>query len=96
MLAKFPEFGYGPGVLQCGKSNPTGFDNAGAGAAAGRGITLITKTLRKAFPRWRKTASGPATKLVTSGSGGVWPGVDLDDTSALLDLMEGIEDRKPQ
>ena len=29
-------------------------------------------------------------ELPTSGSGGILPGIDLDDTSALLDKMEGF------
>ena len=31
----------------------------------------------------------PSVKLPTSGGGGVQPGVNLDDSSSLLDLMEG-------
>jgi hypothetical protein len=30
-------------------------------------------------------------KLITFGSGGLRPGVDLDDTAALIDLMEAGE-----
>ena len=39
-------------------------------------------------------------KVITYGTGGTFPGVDLDDTSALLDLMDELDDphrfqRKP-
>ncbi len=30
-------------------------------------------------------------KIITYGEGGVLPGVDLSDTSALLDIMDGID-----
>jgi len=30
--------------------------------------------------------------LLTHDGGGLQPGVDLDDTSALLDLMDGLDD----
>jgi len=41
--------------------------------------------------RRRRRPSMPAD-LVTYGTGGLQPGVDLDDTSALLDLMEAPDD----
>lgn len=31
-------------------------------------------------------------KINPSGKGGVFPGVDLDDSSALLDIMDGLRD----
>jgi len=31
-------------------------------------------------------------KVIAHGKGGVWPGVNLDDTSALLDRMDGFDD----
>ncbi len=39
----------------------------------------------------RKAASGrtrPKVELITFGEGGLRPGVDLDDTAALIELME--------
>jgi hypothetical protein len=44
------------------------------------------------FGRNRKKTSRRAIELTTSGSGGVFPGVDLDNTAALLDLMDGLDD----
>jgi hypothetical protein len=41
---------------------------------------------RRSAPRKRVT-----TKLITFGSGGLRPGVDLDDTAALIDHMEAGE-----
>lgn len=36
-------------------------------------------------PSWKKF------RVITSGKGGVYPGVNLDDTSSLLDIMDGIK-----
>jgi hypothetical protein len=55
---------------------------------------FIANTLRKAFAPWRKKASRTAFKVIASGRGGVWPGVNLDNTSASLDIMDGIENQK--
>jgi hypothetical protein len=52
--------------------------------------------LREAFSR-RKTSSRRKTnlegreriKLPTHGAGGLQPGIDLDNTAALWDLMDG-------
>lgn len=50
---------------------------------------LITEALREALARRRKKSSArPPLHLPTFGSGGLQPGVDLDDSAALLDLME--------
>lgn len=40
-------------------------------------------------------ASRKPFKLMTYQGGGLQPGVDLSDNSALLDLMEGLSDREP-
>jgi len=56
----------------------------------GRTLTsVIEDALRSALARGNQRASRPPVELPTYGSGGVLPGVDLDDTAALLDLMEG-------
>jgi hypothetical protein len=50
---------------------------------------VIEDALRRALtppPGGRKAAP---TRLTTFGSGGLQPGVDLDDSAALLDLLEG-------
>jgi hypothetical protein len=63
--------------------------------AAERGTTLtrlFEDALREALAREREAAvpRAPVT-LVTVGGGGPQPGVDLDDSAALLDLMESSE-----
>lgn len=57
----------------------------------GRTMTqVIEDALRTAVAR--RPAAGPRTvTLVTVNGDGLQPGVDLDDTSALLDRMDGIE-----
>ena len=55
---------------------------------------IIANALREALTKPRRKSRGNKTNLsaFTYGEGGVQPGVDLDDTSALLDLMDGIND----
>ena len=54
----------------------------------------LTEVIEDALRREIDSAyAGPARKpmpIPTAGSGGVQPGVDLDDTSSLLDRMEGF------
>jgi hypothetical protein len=50
---------------------------------------FVTDAVHEKLAR-RRAESRAATQLTTFGAGGVFPGVDLDDTSALLDRMEGI------
>jgi hypothetical protein len=52
---------------------------------------IIGDALRVALDRRRHRKGRPDFKLITSGQGGLQPGVDLDDTSALLDLMDGLD-----
>jgi len=57
---------------------------------SGRTLTgFIEDALRAALARHSKGSAQAPARLPTYGSGGVLPGVDLDDTSSLLDLMEG-------
>jgi hypothetical protein len=61
--------------------------------AAQRGATLtavIEDALRLEMLRVRDTRERPALELRSFGDpeGGLAPGVDLDDSAALLDLME--------
>jgi hypothetical protein len=59
-------------------------------AAEGR-ITLtafIEQALREKLGRRRGKTSPSPVRLTTFGTAGVQPGVDLDDTAALLDLLE--------
>jgi hypothetical protein len=60
-------------------------------AEAGMSLTALVKEALVAYmerpPQGAKDKTG-AIKLPSHGSGGTLPGVDLDDTSALLDLMD--------
>lgn len=61
-------------------------------ARTGRTLTaLVEEGLRRVLaepaPRTRRQV-----ELPTVGGKGLQPGVDLDDTAALLDLMDGIRD----
>jgi hypothetical protein len=55
---------------------------------------IVANALRVALAKPRRKSRGNKTDLstFTYGKGGVRPGVDLSDTSALLDLMDGIDD----
>lgn len=66
-------------------------DAKAAAAASGRTLTaLIEDALREALSRRHGHASPARVELPTfQGGGGLQAGVDLDDSAALLDLMEG-------
>ena len=51
---------------------------------------VIEDALRAAVARERSAAPRTVTIVTVTGDG-LQPGVDLDDTSALLDRMDGIE-----
>ena len=51
---------------------------------------VIEDALRASFAR-DVAAAKNVVNLPTYGTGGVRPGVNLDDNAALLDLMEGLE-----
>ena len=53
---------------------------------------IIGDALREALAKRRRKKPQKEFKLITYGKGGVLPGVDLDDTSALLDIMDGLDD----
>lgn len=58
----------------------------------GRTLTdIIEDALRAALAREEKGLVREPVVLPTYGTGGVLPGVDLDDAASLLDLMEGDE-----
>ena len=60
--------------------------------AAEQGTTvtaLIEDSLRASLARKHVRGRGRRVRLKTYGRGGLLPGVDLDDTASLLDLMEG-------
>ena len=57
-------------------------------ARTGRSLTAVVEdALRQSLHRRRQTTRG-AIDLPLFGEGGTQPGVDLDDSAALLDLME--------
>jgi len=57
----------------------------------GRTMTqVIEDALRVAVARDGGTRAERTVAIVTATGDGVLPGVDLDDTSALLDRMDGI------
>ncbi|RKX76478.1 MAG: DUF2191 domain-containing protein [Spirochaetes bacterium] len=52
---------------------------------------VIEDALRKEIEGGRfEVAKSKEIKIPTAGSGGTLPGVDLDDTSSLLDRMDGL------
>ncbi|MBI2918346.1 MAG: type II toxin-antitoxin system VapB family antitoxin [Chloroflexi bacterium] len=51
-------------------------------------MAVVEDALREAMAKRRAARYRKAVELPTFGGGGVFPGVDLDDTSALLDLMD--------
>lgn len=62
--------------------------------AAERGITLtkaIEESLREKLARAAVVKAGKPFEPITYSGGGLQPGVNLDDNSALLDLMDGLE-----
>ena len=59
--------------------------------AAENGQTMsevVEDALRESLARRRGAPLRPRVELPTDGSGGLQPGVDLDDSAALLDVME--------
>lgn len=53
---------------------------------------IIGDALREALSRRRRSASRKQFKIITYGQGGVLPGVDLSNSAALLDIMDGVDD----
>ncbi len=63
--------------------------------AAEKGTTLtavIENALRQSFAGRKVAVKRGKVPLTTSGTGGLRPGVDLDDSAALLELMEKPHD----
>lgn len=58
-------------------------------ADTGRTLTsVIEDALREAFARREPSQSRARVKLPTFDGGGLMPGVDLDNSAGLLDIME--------
>ena len=53
---------------------------------------IIANALRETLARRKRKPPKMKFKMITYGKGGTYPGVDISDTSALLDLMDGIND----
>jgi predicted transcriptional regulator len=59
-------------------------------AESGKTLTaIIEESLRERLSRGKtKAVRQHRVKLKTTGRGGVLPGIDLDDSSALMDVMD--------
>jgi len=51
--------------------------------------SVVEDALRLSFAVQKQASPNQDIKIPTSGKGGLLPGVDLDDTSSLIDIMEG-------
>ena len=59
-------------------------------ARSGRTLTaVIEDALREMFARQKNMDQKPPVKLTVVSGQGLQPGVDLDDSASLLDLMDG-------
>ena len=54
--------------------------------------SIIEDALRESLARQKKAEKRPPVRLVTFRGKGLLPGVDLDDSAALLDVMEQVDD----
>ena len=58
-------------------------------AQTGQTLTaIVEEALRQMLARRQQLTARPPVKLVTVSGNGLRPGVDLDDSAALLELME--------
>jgi metal-responsive CopG/Arc/MetJ family transcriptional regulator len=53
---------------------------------------VIEESLRQMLAQREEMRAEPLVKLITVSGNGLQPGVDLDDSAALLDLMERFDD----
>ena len=63
--------------------------------AASRGVTLtavLDEALREMLARRAQSGTGAPPGLPTFAGRGLQPGVDLDDSGALLELMDSADD----
>jgi hypothetical protein len=62
-------------------------------ARSGRSLTaIIEDALRESLARQRKTRQREPVHLPTFKGRGLFPGIDLDDSAALLEAMESSND----
>lgn len=60
---------------------------------SGKSLTsVIEDALRQSLSRQRASGEREPVRLITFGGNGLRPGVDLDDSAALLDMMESSDD----
>ena len=60
-----------------------------AAVDSNRSLTAVIEEALRAALSKRRSAPGARVDLPTYGEGGLQPGVDLDDSAALFDLLEG-------
>jgi hypothetical protein len=62
-------------------------------ARTGRTLTAVVEdALREVVARQETAGRRAPVRLTTAGVGGILPGVDLDDSAALLELMDRAHD----
>jgi hypothetical protein len=62
-------------------------------ARRGKSLTsIIEDALRESLARQHEAGQRETTRLITFSGKGLLPGVDLEDSAALLDLMESSDD----
>lgn len=62
-------------------------------AQTGQTLTaVVEEALREMLVRRRQMADRQPVKLITTSGQGLQPGVDLDDSAALLELMDKADD----
>lgn len=62
-------------------------------AQTGQTMTaIIEEALRQMLASRQQTTQRPLVELITVSGKGLQPGVDLDDSAALLDLMDNFDD----
>ena len=62
-------------------------------ARSGKSLTsIIEDALRESLSRQRNSGKREPVRLLTCGGKGLLPGVDLDDSAALLDVMDSPHD----
>ncbi|MBI4492956.1 MAG: type II toxin-antitoxin system VapB family antitoxin [Chloroflexi bacterium] len=60
---------------------------------SGKSLTsIIEDALRESLARQRSSGQRERVRLATFSGKGLLPGVDLDDSAALLDVMESSDD----
>ena len=66
-----------------------------AAVKSGRTLTaVIEDSLRLALAAKKEQPRRRRIRLPSSGTGGLRPGVNLDSTAELLDIMDGIDGRR--